>query len=425
MKITRLDIAGLRAFEQAAFEFDPALTLLVGVNGVGKTTVLETLRVALSRVLPKFTASRARPEPFTIGDIRVGRPALTVDLHLEFNGATQNLLIHRQREQRIGHKPGTVREQTLATPDRESLTPGPGKAAKALKSARSQPIGVYFATRRSLISDEQPKSGRARGGQAAAFADALVARPLRLTELSSWMHAQESLSEEFPRAGRHLEALQVAAKSFLPECAGLRAEAGVRPTLLIEKKGLTLDVHQLSDGERGLLALVLDLARRLSQANPELDDPVKDGAAVVLIDELDMHMHPQWQRQISSLLTGTFPNCQFVATTHSPQVIGETQPERILLLQSNGERIAVTRCGQAFGLDTNAILEQIMGTPSRSKPVREAISHIETSLDDGDLIGARSGLARLRELIHGDDPTVVALEATINNLEALGDAADQ
>ncbi|APH70593.1 AAA family ATPase [Aquibium oceanicum] len=425
MKITRLDVAGLRAFEQAALEFDPALTLLVGVNGVGKTTILEALRIGLSRALPKFTASRARPEPFTTDDIRVGRSALTVDLHLVFDGTTQNLLIHKQREQSIGHKPGVVREQTLATPDRENLTPGPGKAAKALKSARRQPIGVYFATRRSLISDEQPKSGRASGGQAAAFADALVARPLRLAELASWMHAQESISAEFPRAGHHLGALRAAAKSFLPECDGLRAEVEGRPTLLIEKQGLTLDVRQLSDGERGLLALVLDLARRLSQANPDLDDPVKDGAAIVLIDELDMHMHPQWQRQIGSLVTSTFPNCQFIATTHSPQIIGETQPERILLLQSDGERIVANRCGQAFGLDTNAILEQIMGTPSRAKSVREAISHVETALDDGDLKSARAGLARLRELIHGDDPTVVALEATINNLEALGDAADQ
>src|SRR5215470_511470 len=106
MKITRLDVAGLRAFEQAAFEFDSALTLLVGVNGVGKTTILETLRIALSRALPKFTASRARPEPFTIDDIRVGRSALKVDLDFEFEGTGQSLLIHKQREQNVDYKPG-------------------------------------------------------------------------------------------------------------------------------------------------------------------------------------------------------------------------------------------------------------------------------------------------------------------------------
>ena len=173
-----------------------------------------------------------------------------------------------------------------------------------------------------------------------------------------------------------------------------------------------------------MLALVLDLAQRLSQANPGLDDPVRDGAAVVLIDEIDMHMHPLWQRQVMSLLTGTFPNCQFVATTHSPQIISETEPQRLILLQAEEGRIVTKRCGQAYGLDANAVLELIMGTASRAEPARTAIAAVERALDDGELDQARTHLNALRNLIHGDDPTVVSLEATINNLEALGHAAD-
>ncbi|KAI95706.1 ATP-binding protein [Rhodomicrobium udaipurense JA643] len=425
MKIRRLSVAHLRAFEQAQFEFDPAFTLLVGVNGVGKTTVLETLRICLSRLLPKFTASKSRPDTFVVDDIQVGTPAMTVDLDLTINGEGRHLLIHKQREQNVSHKSGVVREQTLATPDRETFSPDFGKAAKALKTAKAQSVAVYFATRRSLVSDEQPKSGKASGGQAVAFADALVARPLRLAELATWMHAQEALSRELLRAGLHLAAMRAAARRFLPDCEGLRAEMEGGPRLLIEKHGRTLDVRQLSDGERSMLALVLDLARRLSQANPGLDDPVRDGVGLVLIDELDMHMHPLWQRQVMSLLTGTFPNCQFVATTHSPQIIGETQPERIILLQAEEGRIVPKRCGQAYGLDTNYILEHLMGTPSRPEPTRRMIAAIEASLDEGDLDPARSQLAALRTLIRGDDPTVAGLEATINNLEALGDASDQ
>ncbi|GAA0547861.1 hypothetical protein FHS83_000920 [Rhizomicrobium palustre] len=425
MKITRLGIANLRAFEQASFDFDSGFTLLVGVNGVGKTTVLEALRVCLSRVLPKFTASRSRPVPFGLDDIQVGAPALTVDLDLKINGEAHHLLIHKQREQSVPHKGGVVREQTFATPDRETLSPEFGGRFRALKTAKEQPVAVYFATRRSLVSDEQVKTGKAGGGQAAAFADALVARPLRLAEFAQWMHAQKILSGEEPKLRMHLQALQTAARRFLPGCQELWAEVEEKPRLMITKSGVTLDARQLSDGERSLLVLVLDLARRLSQANPGLDDPVRDGAAVVLIDELDMHMHPLWQRQVMSLLTSTFPNCQFVATTHSPQIIGETHPERIILLQAEGGRITPVRCGQAYGLDTNYILEHLMGTPSRPEPARRAIADIEAALDGGELDQARTLLAKLRALIHGDDPTVVGLEATINNLEALGDAADQ
>jgi energy-coupling factor transporter ATP-binding protein EcfA2 len=427
MKITRLNIAGLRAFEQAEFEFDPAFTLLVGVNGVGKTTVLEALRIALSRLLPQFTASRSRPETFAGNDLRDGDRSLTVDLDFRLNGADHHWLFHKQHIKNVPHRDGVVREQTMETPDRETLMPLFGKEAKSLRSARTQPIAVYFATRRSLISDEQVKASRASGGQAAAFADALVPRPLRLAYLAEWMLAQGRLSAELPRAAEQLNAFRAAAKRFLPNCENLRAEEGdrERPRLFVTKNGISLDVRQLSDGERSMLALVLDLAQRLSQANPGLDDPVRDGIAVVLIDELDMHMHPLWQRQVMSLLTSTFPHCQFIATTHSPQIIGEAHPERIVLLQAEEGRIVPRRCDQAYGLDANAVLEQIMGTASRAEPVRNAIAAVEAALDDGELNQARTQLAALRTLIHGDDPTAVGLEASINNLEALGDAADQ
>ncbi|UPY35033.1 AAA family ATPase [Sediminicoccus sp. KRV36] len=426
MKITRLSVAGLRAFDQAQLEFDPTLTLLVGVNGVGKTTILEALRVGLSRILPQFTASRSRPDTFARDDVRIGDPALTVDLNFVVNGSTHQWLLHKQRDQHVPGEEGVVRKQTVGTPDREILKPDFGKHAERLKSARVQPIAVYFATRRSMISDEQVKFGRSRGGQATAFADALASRPLRLAYLAEWMLAQERLSAELRRADDHLNAFRAAAQRFLPDCEDLRAEkADEHHRLLVTKRGVPLDVRQLSDGERSMLALVLDLAQRLSQANPGLRDPVQEGAAVVLIDELDMHMHPLWQRQVLPLLTSTFPNCQFIATTHSPQIIGEAQPERLILLQAEEGRIVPRRCGQAYGLDANAVLELIMGTASRAEPVRRAIAAVEAALDEGELGKARINLAELRRLIHGDDPTVAGLEAAINNLEALGDATNQ
>ncbi|MFN3890133.1 MAG: AAA family ATPase [Beijerinckiaceae bacterium] len=426
MKITRLSVANLRAFEQASFDFDPGFTLLVGVNGVGKTTVLEALRIGLSRLLPQFTASKSRPEAFTTEDIRVGDPSLTVDLDFIMEGTERHWLLHKQRVQNVPHKDGIVREQTLETPDREAISPAFGKEARALKSAKTQPIALYFATRRSMVSDEQVKIGKASGGQATSFAYALAPRPLRLVYLAEWMLAQERLSPELPRAAEHLKAFRAAAQRFLPDCQSLRAEKdnSERPRLLVTKGGISLDVRQLSDGERSMLALVLDLAQRLSQANPGLDDPVRDGAAVVLIDELDMHMHPLWQRQVMSLLTGTFPNCQFVATTHSPQIISETQPDRIILLQLKNGQIIAERCGQAYGLDANYVLEQIMGTPSRPVAVSAAIGAVEDALEAADLELAREKLAQVRDLQHGDDPTSVGLEAAINNLEALADEAD-
>jgi len=414
MKITQLSVAQLRAFEQAEFGFDPAFTLLVGINGAGKTTVLETLRICLSRLLPKFTASKTRPDAFSADDIQVGASALTIDLDLTVSGEGHHLLIHKQRDQSVVHKPGVVREQTLPTPDREAISPDFGKAAKSLKTAKIQPIAIYFATRRSLVSDEQPKSGRASGGQAAAFSEALAARPLRLAELANWMHAQEVLTKELPRAGLHLAAMRAAARRFLPDCDGLRADMEGGPRLLIEKQGRTLDVRQLSDGERSMLALVLDLARRLSQASPGLDDPVRDGAGVVLIDEIDLHLHPQWQRRVVGNLEETFPNCQFIATTHSPQVIGEVPHDKIRMIRDG----KVYSPSHSFGVDSSRVLEEVMDTKSRNAGVEEAIGRIAKLIGDGKADEAKAMIKILSDEIGEDDPEITRARTLLDFLES-------
>jgi predicted ATP-binding protein involved in virulence len=405
MKIRRLSVAGLRGFDQATFEFDPHFTLLVGINGVGKSSVLEALRVSLSRVLPKFTASRSTPLAFAAEDIRQLSASLTVDLDLEFPEGQRNFLLHKPRERFV----------PLDTPEREELLPPNWPKADP---SGNQPIAIYFGTRRSHPTDEQIKIGRSRGGQAAAFANALSdVRPLQLRDMASWMLAQEALAEELPRARFHLEALKSAAARFLPTCTGLRATSGAdKPRLLISKDGVELDVRYLSEGERGVLALALDLARRLSQANPVLDDPVRDGVGVVLIDEIDMHMHPLWQRQIVPLLTETFRGCQFIATTHSPQVIGEVAHDRILLIKDGH----VYSPARSFGVDSSRVLEEVMDTKSRNAGVEAKIAKIAKLIGDGKADAARAEIERLSADIGEDDPEITRAMTLLDFME--GDA---
>ena len=416
MKIRQHSVAGLRGFDQATFDFDQHFTLLVGVNGVGKSSVLEALRVSLSRVMPKFTASRAAPLAFSTDDIRLGVASLTVDVLFRFpDDAEQRFLLHKPRERFVEGKEGSVREGTIETPEREEFTP---LRRSKPNPAGSQPIAVYFGTRRSHPSDEQIRGGRGQSGPAAAYADALSdVRPLHLRELASWMLAQEALAAELPRAGSHLEALRSAAARFLPTCTGLRATNGAdKPRLLITKDGIELDVRYLSEGERGVLALALDLARRLSQANPTLEDPVRDGVGVVLIDEIDMHMHPLWQRQIVPLLTETFRGCQFVASTHSPQVIGEVAHDRILLIKDGH----VYPPARSFGIDSSRILEEVMDTKSRNAGVEARIARIAKLIGDGKASAARDEIKQLSTDIGEDDPEITRAMTLLDFLE--GDA---
>jgi len=390
------------------------MNLLVGVNGVGKTTVLDALRICLSRVLPAVTASRSRPIPFDVADIRGKAPALTARFLFELESKDFELLVHKQRQRAVTHKPGEVRQQTLDTPDKESCTPALSALGGALRSPDRQPLAIFFSTRRSLVTDAGPSKGSAAGGQAAAFADALASRELRLAESAYWMVAQEQLAGEVARAKQHLAALRRAAKGFLPECKSLRAETSPKPRLLVDKGGIPLDVRQLSDGERGLLALILDLARRLSQANPGLPDPVKQGEAVVLIDELDLHLHPKWQRTIVERLTRLFPRCQFIATTHSPQVVAAVEPDQILLLTAAG----VVRPERTLGMDSNWILRHLMEADDRPAGALKAIQAVESLIRKGFFKKAHAAILDGKQ--KGLDlPEWSVLEARMARLEVL------
>ena len=415
MRIKQLKIVNLRGFKQAELEFTSGMNLLVGVNGVGKTTVLDSIRICLSKILPNITASRSRKESFNKEDIRIQSNTMTVDCTFELQDNEFTFTVHKNLESSIPHDSDNLREQVVETPDKEDCQP-PLKTFKELKKAPQQNLALFFSTRRSLVSDAIASNKKAAGGQAGAYAEALVSRELRLAEIAHWMRAQEELGVERPLGLKHLLALQKAAEHFMPECKNFRAETSPKPRLIVEKAGTTLDLRQLSDGERGMFALVLDLAKRLSQANPQLYDPVRDGSAIVLIDEIDLHLHPKWQRTVIKKLTETFPNCQFIATTHSPQIIASVKSEQVLLLIDS----EVTPSGRTFGMDSNWILRHLMEANERPEESSLAINEVESLIRDGNFSDARVAITKHRKN-RRDLPEWSVLEARMARLEVLGE----
>ncbi|MDZ8069729.1 MAG: AAA family ATPase [Nostoc sp. DedQUE08] len=408
MQLKSLTLTDFRSFEQATFEFQPGMNLLVGINGVGKSSVLDALRIALSRVLPNFTACQDKRLNFEVDDIMMGRDQLAIDLKFQAFDIPFICNVTRGKSHKVEFKP-----------DSENIL-------YPLKNADEQPLVVYFSTRRSVPIEKVINEKSSEGNQSAAFAEALTHRMLRLREFADWWLVQEALlDEEAKFAQQRLEVMANVVTRFLDWCTNLRAVAKPKTTLLLDKNGETIDVKQLSDGERGLLALVLDLARRLCQANPNLEDPLENGKAVVLIDEIDLHLHPQWQRTIVEQLTQTFPNCQFIATTHSPLIIGEVKPPGLTLITKENNGIVVLQKRlQGFGLTSNRILEQLMGTASRNATTQAQINLVEYALEEGELELARNRLEELITMMKGYDDEASRLEASINNLEALAEEVD-
>ncbi len=148
--------------------------------------------------------------------------------------------------------------------------------------------------------------------------------------------------------------------TFMPDFSDLRIQLSPFE-VLINKNDITLNILQLSQGEKSLLALIADIARRLVLLNPSLGNPL-EGNGIVLIDEIDLHLHPTWQQSVIPNLLKTFPNIQFIVTTHSPQVLTTVHHKCIRILTKDGVFNASVN---TLGEESRTTLEDVMNVDSR------------------------------------------------------------
>jgi len=414
MLINKLTLTNFRAYAQAEFEFKQGLNLLVGINGVGKTSVLDALRVCLSVIYPNITETKHRKERFKESDIKIGADYLQVSCDFTYLSTNYNLLIVKRKKSYVINETDNIREQTSETPDQEVFTPQIKLTTKKFSELAQDPIGVFYSTKRSLITGKASSKAAAQGGQAAAHAEALSGeREFNLRLFAEWYKVQEKLAEERPQILQYNAALRGAVETFLPHFSNLHiVDIDDTPQFFIEKNGVPLSILQLSDGERGVLSMVLDIAKRLSQANPVLANPLQDGNGIVLIDELDLHLHPKWQRSIVYNLARTFPNCQIIATTHSPQIIGEVKPEFITVIDNE-----IFKPASSYGIDSSRVLEEVLDTPARNKEVDALLELLYKSIDDEKLEAAKEQIAKLIVILGPNDPEITRSTTMIDFLE--------
>ena len=395
MKIKRLELTNFRVFERATFDFQSGMNLLVGINGSGKSSVLDALRVLFSQALPRFGASKSRSQFFKADDVKAGCKALTAEIQFVAGDIPFTYTVEHR---------GTIRATSKQI--RGELKPNAEGILNSVKQSMEQPLAIYFSTQRSLPSMKAPSKQSSAGGQTAAFASALLRRGLRLREFAEWWLVQQVFSRrddpDSRRRKRLLTVLSSAIHQFLEDYTHIKVvpddcktpmfrpsriddhqipESHLAPRIVgrndisteaigpltiefFDRNRAQITAQKLSDGERDLLALVFDLARRLSLANPELRDPLADGEAVILIDELDLHLHPRWQRTVVEKLTETFPNCQFIATTHSPFIVQSLKPGQLINLEP-------TEFPEEYAdKSVEDIAELVMGTPMPQKSAR-------------------------------------------------------
>jgi len=416
MKINTLELTNVRGFTYATLKFQPGFNLIVGINGVGKTTVLESLRIVLSHLLSEITISKNRKESFNALDIQLGKDNLQLNANISIEDEDVDFLISKQKE--IIKKIDTedIRAQTYQINDSIYFKQ---EISKKYKLKKNQPLGIYYSSHRSLMTEEKPSKNQIVGGQAVAFADALnTKREFAIRIFADWLKVQEELSKENPKILKTIEAIKGAIYKFLPGFKNLEVITDERTGLnvfLIEKAGEKLNFYMLSDGERSVLTLVFDISRRLIIANTDIKDPL-NGEAVILIDELDLHLHPKWQRTIVSDLSRTFPNCQFIATTHSPQIIGEVKAEAISIIDRDKAEV-VYKPEISFGADAQRILEELLDVPIRNEGINEVFEELNKAVDAEKFEHSKEIIEALKKYLGEADPELLRINSMIQFLE--------
>jgi hypothetical protein len=403
---------------------------------VGKSTVLHALAVLLSRAMPEFTPSHSAPLYFTDDDIHGDKASLEVSARLQIDGQTINAGVQRLRAaDEKGDRFMLLRQAEAATGATDfaqalstrtltgELEAGMTETRVALanlKSAAHPPLAVYFSPKRQLPGQPRSLPEAKPFDPSIAYGRALHDREVELREFMHWFRTQEKLgAANEPRRLKVLDALRTVVSDLVPEFSNLRIQEQPRLGFVVDKRGRPFYLHQLSDGERGLLALVFDLTRRMSIANPDSDNPVADGVALVMIDEIELHLHPKWQREVIKRLPHIFKSCQFVITTHSPQVIGEVEARSVRLLTWQDAKVVVEIPAMAYGTDSNWILSVLMGADEVSQEVEAKLENVSRLISERDLDSAKSQISLLREDV-GNTEAIQRLASMIERIERLG-----
>lgn len=426
MKINTLELTNVRGFTHAKLEFQPGFNLIVGINGVGKTTVLESLRIVLSQILTEIKVPIISKESFKKTDININTNHLQVNTNFSIDEVDYDFVYSKsskdysvisvEQKKRTKESDINSREQGITLEDIAEF-----KSTISRKN-KNNLLGLFFSTRRSVIVNQTSKAVKSNLFHAAAFVDALSEnRNFNVKMFADWFKVRKTLAEENPTNNNYNKVIQLieeAIYTFLPEFSNLdliEDEISGELTFCITKAKKILNFTQLSDGERGVLALVFDIARRLIINNIDEKNPLH-GQAVILIDELDLHLHPKWQRTIVNDLTRTFPNCQFIATTHSPQIIGEVKPEAITIIDKNlsNETYKPT---VAFGLDSQRILEELLDAPVRNLKIEAKLKEISNLVDEEKYEDAKTKIENLKVTLGNNDPELLRINSMIQFLE--------
>ena len=414
ISLKSIDLLGFRGIKDLHLEFSP-VTVLVGKNGAGKSSILDAIAIGLSWFSQHMANLRRNGLPIAISDINLDENVAEAMINLTaiLEGDQISWEIVRAKPDHFQTRRSKFRE--LDNKINEIL-------GSYISPDEKLPLVAYYSAHRTIKKVVvEPQDGSA-SRVSDLYKNAIEGDHQNFQGFFEWFRKQEDRENQLRKEENpdyrdtQLGIVRKAVLGILGEFSELSIDRSSDPARMIAVKGRDrLEVGQLSDGEKCLLGMVGDLARRLAIANPNKSINPLNGYGIVLIDEIELHLHPQLQRNIIGYLTNIFPNCQFVISTHSAPIVSHVKDFPLILLENiNGE--INYRSFQAYGQDINSVLGNIFEMEERPEDVQKELDAISEFIDQDRYKDADEKLKTLSSKIGENDPEIVRLESLIHFL---------
>jgi predicted ATP-binding protein involved in virulence len=410
MKIESIRLENFRGISEIEIEFNKRVTVFFGVNGAGKSSILAAINLLYSNIINKIVENRFKQGiKMELSDISYGSGACEVTGRFALD--EENIIEYFRRMDR-GTRNRTHTKNVLDRIYEYYQQHYFNDISKGM------PIFVNYGVNRLVLDIPLRIRSRHEFDQKSALEKSIESK-IDFRIFFEWFRNQEDYENQViaQEDRRYKDVALTAVRNAAKGMFGSGGELKITRNPLemkVYKDKKWLSVKQLSDGEKCLIALCGDLARRLALAYPSSKNPL-NGSGVVLIDEIELHMHPQWQRKTLPYLLNTFPNIQFIITTHSPQVLGELDSRSdIFSLVRRDNALQVQEIGPLNGWDSNSILEDCMSADSLNADTKTIIRDLYDSIDREDFSQAKAHIETLTQLTDDSShPDIVRAEILI------------
>lgn len=412
MYFERTEIQNFKGVEKMKLEFSSGVNLLIGDNGVGKTTVLETLALSVQTYFSRMnditkkgiTQKDVRFTSSLVGDAsqhRMYYTPTTIKSTVELGGVEYSSEISREDETNATRTKYAGKE--LATAGRELLN----------SQTEILPVICYFST--SRVVDTQKASTSSVGknklnDRRCGYMDCLNAT-LDRKALTDWAFKMAMAEYKKGMLIAEYEAFKKAVGTFMQKMNDLDEISLVEYTRDFEditytENGKTMLVNYLSAGYQSLLWMLMEISFRIALLNPEMSD-YSQAEGIVLIDEIDMHLHPRWQWKILDALHSSFPKVQFIAATHSPIIISSFRDAKLLSIGQNG----VEELSGAYAYSIDDVVAYKQGSSSIPQELWQRKKEFEDAFYQRDKQNSQKALDGMKELFGEDNTEVKRAEA--------------